>query len=114
MKLLLDVSLPRSLRSELTSHDVVTVPERGWAGKDNGELLKLASGEFDVFMTADQGLQYQQNLAGYDIAVATSAATSNRLEDLRPLIPRLLAALDEIKAGRSHHCRWRAGETHVL
>lgn len=99
MKLLLDESLPRSLKGELTSHDVVTVPEKGWAGKDNGELLQLSSAEFDVFVTADQGLQYQQNLAGYDIAVVTLAATSNRLEDLRLLVPRLLTALDEVGPG---------------
>ena len=99
MKVLLDESLPRALRRELESHDVVTVPELGWAGKDNGELLQLASAEFDVFVTADQGLQYQQNLAGYDIAVVTLAAKTNRLEDLRPLVPRLLAVLAEAKPG---------------
>ncbi len=99
MKLLLDESLPRSLKGELTSHDVVTVPEKGWAGKDNSELLQLASAEFDVFVTADQGLQYQQNLAGYGIAVVTLAARSNRVEDLRPLVPRLLTALDEVGPG---------------
>jgi predicted nuclease of predicted toxin-antitoxin system len=74
MKLLLDESIPRSLKGEFTSHHVVTVPERGWAGKDNGELLELASAEYDVFVTADQGLQYQQNLAGYGVAVVTLAA----------------------------------------
>lgn len=99
MKLLLDESLPRSLKGEFTSHHVVTVPERGWAGKDNGELLELASAEYDVFVTADQGLHYQQNLAGYGIAVVTLAAKSNRLEDLRPLVPMLVAALDKLEPG---------------
>ena len=59
MKLLLDESLPRRLKKELSQHDVTTVPERGWAGKTNGELLELASGSFDVSITADQGLEYQ-------------------------------------------------------
>jgi predicted nuclease of predicted toxin-antitoxin system len=99
MKLLLDESLPRSLKEALTSHDVVTVPENGWAGKDNGELLELASAEFDAFVTADQGLQYQQNLAGYTIAVVTLAAKSNRVEDLLPLVPRLLTALNDVGPG---------------
>jgi predicted nuclease of predicted toxin-antitoxin system len=99
MKVLLDESLPRALKRELETHDVATVPELGWAGKDNGELLQLASAEFDVFLTADQGLQYQQNLTGYDIAVVTLAAKTNRLEDLRPLIPRLLAVLIKLTPG---------------
>jgi predicted nuclease of predicted toxin-antitoxin system len=75
MKVLLDESLPRALKRELETHEVVTVPELGWAGKDNGELLRLASAEFDVFATADQGLQYQQTLTVYDIAVVTLAAS---------------------------------------
>ncbi len=99
MKLLLDESLPRALKRELGGHDVVTVPEMGWAGKDNGELLRRASHEFDVFVTADQGLQYQQNLTGFDIAVVTLAARTNRVEDLKPLIPRLLASLTGLKKG---------------
>ncbi len=69
MKLLLDESLPRRLRNEFSQHEVTTVPERGWAGKTNGELLKLAAGSFDVFITADQGLEYQQNLTNVGIAV---------------------------------------------
>jgi hypothetical protein len=99
MKLLLDESLPRSLRDALTAHDVVTVPEKGWAGKDNGELLELASTQFDAFVTADQGIQYQQNLAGYTIAVVTLAAKSNRVEDLLPLVPRLLTVLQDARPG---------------
>jgi len=99
MKVLLDESLPRPLKRELSGHEVMTVPEVGWAGKDNGELLQLASLEFDVFVTADQGLQYQQDLSGYDIAVVTLVARTNRLEDLKPIVPRLLEVLPALKAG---------------
>jgi hypothetical protein len=99
MKVLLDESLPRPLKRELGAHEVTTVPEMGWAGKDNGELLELASGQFDLFITADQGLQYQQNLSGYGIAVVTLVGRTNRLEDLRPIIPKLLEVLPGLKAG---------------
>jgi predicted nuclease of predicted toxin-antitoxin system len=100
MKVLLDESLPRALKHEFRFHNVLTVPEMGWAGKDNGELLRLASEDFDVFVTADQGLQYQQNLAGFDIAVVTLAARTNRVEDLKPLIPKLLASLPDLEEGK--------------
>ena len=100
MKLLLDESLPRGLKRDLAAHEVVTVPEQGWAGKDNGELLSLADKQFDVFVTADQGIEYQQNLVGFGIAIVTLAAQSNRLEDLRPLMPELLSALGELKRGQ--------------
>jgi len=79
MKLLVDESLPRGLKRELSGHDVATVAEMGWTGRTNGELLELANGDFDVFLTADQGLQYQQNLSGAEIAVVVLAAKTNRL-----------------------------------
>ncbi len=72
MKLLLDESLPRALKHLFSGHDVQTVPECGWAGLSNGELLRLAETRFGTFITADQNLQYQQNLAGLDIRCAGS------------------------------------------
>jgi len=99
MKVLLDESLPRQLKREISGHEVMTVPEVGWAGKDNGELLQLASFQFDVFVTADQGLQYQQNLSGYDIAVVTLVARTNRFEDVKPIVPKLLETLPALKPG---------------
>jgi len=63
MRILLDESLPRRLKTEFVGHEVATVAERGWSGVKNGELLTLAAERFDVFVTADQNLQYQQNLA---------------------------------------------------
>lgn len=63
MCVLLDECLPRRLKRELPDHEVRTAPEMGWAGVENGELLRLASGEFDVFITVDRSLEFQQNLS---------------------------------------------------
>ncbi|MEX2480070.1 MAG: DUF5615 family PIN-like protein [Gammaproteobacteria bacterium] len=100
MKLLLDESLPRGLRRLLSDHTVITVQERGWAGVSNGKLLRLAEREFDAFLTADQNLQYQQNLVGFEIAVFVLAARTTRLQDLTPLVPNLLAELRATVAGQ--------------
>jgi hypothetical protein len=78
----------------------MTVPEMGWAAKTNGELLSLARGEFDAFLTADQNLEYQQNLSEADIPIIVLAAPSNRFDDLRPLIPDVLRALENIESGQ--------------
>lgn len=83
MRVLLDECLPRKLKQELSGHDVFSVPEMGWAGKKNGELLSLAMGRFDVFVTADQNLPYQQNLVGHGIAVVVLKAKDNRLATLK-------------------------------
>ena len=65
----------------------------GWASKRNGELLALAVGHFEIFLTADRNLSYQQDLSMFDIAIVVLVAPSNRLEDLRALVPRLLEVL---------------------
>lgn len=70
MKVLLDECLPRGLVHDLAGdHEVVTVPDAGWAGKSNGELLRLAADQFDVFVSADQKLPFQQNLSDAQIGV---------------------------------------------
>jgi len=99
MRILLDESLPKKLALALPDHEVRTVPQMGWAGTKNGELLRRAESEFDVFVTADQNLQYQQNLTGFNIAVLVLVAGSNRLESLLPLVPALNAELERIQAG---------------
>lgn len=99
MRLLLDESLPRGLKRHLSAHEVATVPEQGWAGKSNGELLRLAEGEFDAFLTADQNVEYQQNLGAYNLAVIVLAAPTTRLQDLEALIPAVLNALEVTKSG---------------
>jgi len=99
VKLLLDESLPRRLKSSFDGHEARTVPEMGWQGTKNGELIRLAAAEFDVFVTADQNLQYQQNLAGVSIGIIVLAAATTRLDDLRPLVPAVLHALETIRPG---------------
>ena len=93
MRILLDESLPRELRDDLPGHAVKTVTEAGWTGVRNGELLRRAAESFDVFVTADQNLQYQQNLAALPVAVVVLVARNNRIQSLQPLVPALLARL---------------------
>lgn len=100
MRVLLDECLPRRLKSRPTGHEVQTVPEAGWAGKKNGELLILLAGRFDAFVTIDKNLVYQQNLASVPFGVVALNARSNRLSDLEPLVPRLLEALSILKPGQ--------------
>ncbi len=100
MRLLLDECVPRRLRRELSDHEVRTVPEMGWAAKKNGELLQLASDRFDVFITTDQRLIYQQHVARFSIAVAVLVARRNKIEFLVPLIPELRRTLNDVQPGR--------------
>src|SRR6185295_17688892 len=99
MRVLLDECVPRKLRRELSDHEVFTVTERGWSGVKNGELLALAEAEFDVFLTVDQNLKYQQNLASLSIGLILLVARSNALRALSPLMPRVREALETIKRG---------------
>jgi hypothetical protein len=73
----------------------------GWAGKRNGELLSLAAAQFDAFVTVDRNLPKQRNISQYDLAVVILVARSNRLSDLRPLVPQLLSTLQTAKARES-------------
>ncbi len=70
-----------------------------WDGTKNSALLRLAEASFQVFVTADQNLQYQQNLKSAKLAIVLLVAPSNRLETLRPLMPQALTALESIQAG---------------
>ncbi len=93
MRLLLDESLPWRLARLLEGHEVESVQRAGWAGIKNGELLKLASSRFDAFITADQNIQYQQNLSALPLTVFVLAARSTAFADLTPLVPELLRLL---------------------
>jgi hypothetical protein len=97
MRILLDESLPKELESELPGHDVRTVQEMGWSSVRNGELLARSVDRFDVFVTADQNLQFQQNLSTLPVSVAVLVAKTNRIQDLRPLVPQLLASLSALE-----------------
>ena len=101
MRVLLDECLPRRLKRDLIGHEARTAPEMGWASKRNGELLRLAEREFDVFLTVDRKLRYQQNLATFNIAIIIMVATINTLLDLQPLIHKVLATLADAKPGQA-------------
>ena len=93
MRILLDESVPGRMGPLLTGHTSETVQRRGCASVKNGKLLALAAGEFDVLLTADKGMENQQNLATLSIAILIVLARSNRMEDLAPAVPTILAAL---------------------
>lgn len=99
MRILIDECLPRALKRHLGGHHCRTVQEMGWAGKKNGELLSLAGQEFEVLVTIDRGIEHQQHFATSKIALLVLDAPSNKIEDLAPLIPDVLAALDSIQPG---------------
>jgi hypothetical protein len=101
MKILLDECIDRKLAREFLGYEVKTVPQMGWAGVKNGQLLALATAEFDVFITVDRNLSFQQNLPQFDIAVIVLQASSNRLADLKPLAPQVLAILPAAAKGQT-------------
>ena len=99
MRILLDESLPRKLAREFPGHETQTVQGRGWAGLKNGALLRTAASEFEVFLTGDKNLQYQQNLDELPIPVIVLCAKDNRIESLRHLVPRVVEVLQSIRSG---------------
>ena len=101
MKILLDECIDRRLARDLQGHTVKTAPQMGWAGIKNGRLLALAENEFEVFVTVDRNLSFQQHLPKFKIAVLVLSARSNRLADLQPLVPAMLAIFPTLKAGEA-------------
>lgn len=101
MRVVLDECVPRPLKRHLPGHEVATAQERGWAGVKNGALLRLMrEAQIAVFVTTDRNLQYQQNLAASGLAVVVLVAFTNTLEDLVPLVPALLVAIERTQAGQ--------------
>lgn len=99
MRILLDECLDWRLSGFITGHEVKSVAQMGWAGIKNGELLAQASGHFDLFVTVDRNLAFQQKLGEMPIRVVVLRAKSNRLGELLPLVPKLLAALVSARPG---------------
>ena len=99
MKIFLDECVDRRLARDLVGHEVKTAREMGWTSIINGQLLTLAAEKFDVFLTVDRNLTCQQNLTSFSIAVVVLRAKSNRLADLRPLVPKLLAMIADAPRG---------------
>ena len=100
MRVLLDESIPIDFADDLTGLDAQTVVGLGWAGLKNGVLLRRATGQFQVLVTMDKNLQYQQNLAALAIGVILVCARSNRIGDLRPLVPQILDAVALVEPGK--------------
>jgi len=99
VKVLLDECIDRRLAKDLVGYEVKTVPQMGWATIKNGELLALAEQEFHIFLAVDRNLAFQQNLHRYNLVVIVFCAKTNRLGDLRSLMPNLLELLSTAKVG---------------
>jgi hypothetical protein len=99
VKVLLDECVDWRLSRAIFGHEVKTVAQMGWTGTKNGELLKRASAEFDVFVTLDRNLSFQQNARGLEIAVIVLRAKTSRLADLLTLVPALAATIESAKPG---------------
>jgi hypothetical protein len=99
VKILLDECVDWRLARDLTGHDVKTARQMGWTAIKNGELLTLAAKQFDVFVTVDGNLSHQQDLPSHAIFVVILRAKSNRLADLKPLTPKLTAAIEGARPG---------------
>lgn len=99
MKVLLDECIDWRLIRDLVGVDAKTVEQMGWRETLNGALLALAEPEFDAFVTVDRNLSYQQNLDRHRIAIVVLRAHTNRLRDLRPLVPELLRILPTLSPG---------------
>jgi len=100
VRVLLDESVPVDFARNLTGLDAQTVIGLGWAGLQNGALLRAAAGQFQVLVTMDRNLQFQQNLAAHTIGVVLIRAHSNRIDDLRPLVPQILDAVAGTEPGK--------------
>ena len=97
MRVLLDENLPVDLAAELIGHEIATVTGLGWRGIKNSELLHRAQEIVEVLVTMDRNLEFQQNIAGFDLCVVLVLAPSNRIVHLQPNVPAILEA---IAAGR--------------
>ena len=97
MKILLDECTPHVLKRLLTGFEIKTVQDQGWSGITNGALLRLSEGQFDVFITSDQNLKYQQNLARRQLAIIQ--LPTNQIPLVIELAPQIQATLAKIKTG---------------
>ena len=97
MKILLDECTPHVLKKLLTGFEIKTVQDQGWSGVTNGALLRLAERQFDVFITSDQNLKHQQNLAGRQLAIIQ--LPTNQVPLVVKLAPKVQTTLEKIKTG---------------
>jgi predicted nuclease of predicted toxin-antitoxin system len=101
MKVLIDECLPAGLKESLTAmgHECETVRRAGYGAKKNGELLSLMEGQWDVLLTNDRNIKYQQNMSGRNVSILVLFAKSNRIKDLLPLMSAYAQALLSIQPG---------------
>ena len=98
MRILLDECLPQKLARELTGHNVETVPQAGWSGVKNGELLRRAASDYEALITIDRRFAEGQSVPP-SLLLILLVARSNRIEALRPLVPALLQTLASARKG---------------
>ena len=99
MRVFVDECIDWRLSRDIAGHDVKTAHQRGWSGIKNGVLLALVSGKFDVFVTVDRNLAFQNVVANLPFAVIVLHAHTNRLDDLRPLMPELMRVMQQSTPG---------------
>ncbi len=99
MLILFDQGVPKKLRRSLPGHHIATMAERGWEKLVNGELLSTAQHEFEVLLSTDSNIKYQQRLPDYDIALIVLRAFNTKLESYLPLVPELEKVLTKIRPG---------------
>lgn len=100
VRVLLDEQLPIALAAMLEGHAAATVVGCGWAGVNNGDLLRRMRGEYDALLTMDQGIEFQQNIAALPFGVLLVLAPSNRMVHLQSLVPAILDALPGLRPGQ--------------
>lgn len=102
MNILIDECLPSELKEALAAmgHESQTVRQAGFGSKKNGELLTIAEGRWDVLLTSDRNIKYQQNMTGRKVSIVILRAKSNRTKDLSPLMPACAQALLAIQPGQ--------------
>jgi hypothetical protein len=100
LRVLLDECVPRSFGRFIAGHEVVTVPDAGWAGVKNGDLLAYAASDFDVFLTVDRNLAFQQDLSSLPLPVIVLESASTRVSELASLAPKLLHLLKTVSLER--------------
>jgi predicted nuclease of predicted toxin-antitoxin system len=102
MKILIDECLPTELKGTPTAmgHECQTARQAGFGSKKNGELLSIAEGRWDVLLTSDRNIRYQQNMAGRNVSIVILRAKSNRMKDLLPLMPACAQSLLTIQPGQ--------------
>ena len=102
MELLLDECVVRDLKKDLVGHEVSTVVEAGFGGLENGALLRAASCQYDVLITVDRNLAFQENIASLPIAVLILSSTGITYADLKPLVTQILKRLSDAKPGQMY------------